>query len=213
MSSKVLSFPDRLTRRRVSLALIAHGNLLSPAQLRARIKRPLELIKSEAQFFAQRSPRFKLCRQEALLHLASIFAKYRPRGRVPRMFRCVAFACQRLATAPVDMHMTYSVWSWAEVVMDRVTRGRVRRVQVRLQRRACCAVRSAARASAFVFDVCCSKRWMVFRLFFLHYSSCIKRAAAFILLVCRLLLPPALQADATLWSRQRTETAFRCFVM
>jgi len=30
-----------------------------------------------------------------------------------------------------------------------------------------------------------------------HRSGCIKRAAAFIL-VCRLLLPPALQADAAL---------------
>jgi hypothetical protein len=39
-----------------------------------------------------------------------------------------------------------------------------------------------------------------------------KRAAAFIL-VCRLLLPPALQADATLWSRQQTGTAFLCFVI
>jgi hypothetical protein len=34
-------------------------------------------------------------------------------------------------------------WSWAEVLMERVTRGRVRRVQVLLQRRAvlCCALR------------------------------------------------------------------------
>jgi hypothetical protein len=197
MSSNVLSFRDHLAGRRVSLALISHGNLLSPAQLRARIKRPLELIKSEARFFAQRSPRFKLRRQQALPPLASTFAKYRPCWRVRLMFRCVAIVCQRLATAPADMHMTYSIWGWAEEVMDRVTRCRVKKVQVRLQRRACCAVvRSAARASACVFDVCCSKRWMVFRSFFLHHSSCIKRAAAFIL-VCRLLLPPALQADPT----------------
>jgi hypothetical protein len=39
-----------------------------------------------------------------------------------------------------------------------------------------------------------------------------KRAAAFIL-VCRLLLPPALQVDAALWSWQKAETAFRCFAM
>jgi hypothetical protein len=45
-----------------------------------------------------------------------------------------------------------------------------------------------------------------------HRSGCIKRAAAFIL-VCRLPLPPALQADATFLSRQKTETAFLCFAM
>ncbi len=40
----------------------------------------------------------------------------------------------------------------------------------------------------------------------------IKRAAAFIL-VCRLLLPRALQAGATFLTRLETETAFRCFAM
>jgi hypothetical protein len=88
-------------------------------------------------------------------------------------------------------------WGWAEVVMERVTRGRVKRVQVRLQRRACCAVRCACRASACVrcvFDACCRKRWLVFRSVARISSGCIKRAAAFILM-CRLLLPPALQAE------------------
>ena len=63
-----------------------------------------------------------------------------------------------------------------------------------------------------MFDACCRKRWLVLRCVAAHRSGCIKRAAAFIL-VCRLLLPPALQADATLWSRQKKETAFRCFAM
>jgi hypothetical protein len=66
------------------------------------------------------------------------------------MLPCVAFACHRMVTAPADMHMAHTSWSWAEVVMERVTRGRVRRVQVRLQRRACCAVRCACRAIACV---------------------------------------------------------------
>ena len=84
------------------------------------------------------------------------------------MLCCVVFACQRLATAPADMHMTFTSWSWAEVVMERMTRGRVKKVQmllqrnkkvqvllqrnnkvqVLLQRRACCAVRCACRANA-----------------------------------------------------------------
>ena len=66
------------------------------------------------------------------------------------MLPCVAFACQRLATAPADMHMAHMSWSWAEMVMERVTRGRVKRVQVLLQRRACCGVRCACGASACV---------------------------------------------------------------
>ena len=83
------------------------------------------------------------------------------------------------------------------------------------QRRACCAVRCASCATACalpVFDACCSKRWLLLRCVAAHRSGRITRAAAFIV-VCRLLLPPALQADAALWSRQKTETAFRCFAI
>ena len=196
MSSNFLSFPDRLTGRRESLALVDDGKLQSPAQLRARIKLSFELIKSAAWLFAQRSRR---CRREALPLLGSIFAEHPPCVPVLLVFRCVAFACQRLATAPADMHMAHMSWSWAEMVMERVTRGRVRRVQVLLQRRACCAVCCACRASACVrcvFDSCCSKRWLVLRCVAAYRSGCIKRAAAFIL-ACRLRLPPALQADPT----------------
>ncbi len=133
-SSNVLSFPDHLTGRRASLALVADGKLLLPAQLRAQITRPLELVKAEAWLFAQRSPRCKHRRQAALPPLASIFAKHHPCVPVPLIFCCVAITCQRLATAPADMHMAHMSWSWAEVVMERVTRGRVTKVQVRLQR-------------------------------------------------------------------------------
>ena len=80
------------------------------------------------------------------------------------MLRCVAFACRRLATAPADMDMAHMSWSWAEVVMERVMQGRVKKVQVRLQRRACCAVRCACCASACVrcvFDACCRKPWLI----------------------------------------------------
>ncbi len=86
------------------------------------------------------------------------------------------------------------------MVMERVTRGRVKKVQVRLQRRACCAVRCACRAAACVlcvFDASCRKRWLVLRCVAVHRSGRIMRAVAFIL-VCSLLLPPALQADAAL---------------
>jgi hypothetical protein len=192
-----LSFTDRLTGTPVSLALVANGIPLSPAQLRAQIKRPLELMKAEAQLFTQRSPCWQHRRQAVLPPLASVFAEYAPCVRVRRMFRCVASACQRLATAPAGIHMANMMWYWSEFVMVRVTRGRVKKVQVLLQRRACCAVRCACCASACVrcvFDACCRKRWLILRFVAAHRSGCIKRAAAFIL-VGRLLLPPALQAN------------------
>ena len=209
-SSNVLSFRDRLTGRRVLLALDRGGKLQLPKELRAQIiKSPLKFFKCHKLFFAHHR------RQQALPPLGPVVAECSPCGPVRLMLPCVAFACQRLVTAPADTHMAHMSWSWAEMVMERVTRGRVKKVQVLLQRRACCAVRCACRASACVrcvFDACCRKRWLVLRCVAAHRSGCIniKRAVAFIL-VCRLLLPPALQADATYRVRQKTETAFRCF--
>ncbi len=78
-----------------------------------------------------------------------------------------------------------------------------------------CAVRCACRASAcvrLVFDACCRKRWLILRCASLHSSGCIKRATAFIL-VCRLLLPPALQADPKFVTLQKVETALQCFAI
>jgi hypothetical protein len=217
MSSNLLEFPNRLTGRRLSLALFSGGKPPSPAQLDAQIKRLLEIIAAEARFFAQRSPRWKHRRQEALPPLCFFFAECPPFVPVRLTLPCVAFACRRLVTAPayIIMHMANRAWGWAEVVMDRVTRGRVRRVQVRLQRLACCAVRCACRASACVrcvFDVFCRKRWLIFRSVAADHSGCIKRAAAFIL-VCRLLLPPALQADPTFGTRHTKTTALLRFAI
>jgi large subunit ribosomal protein L40e len=129
---------DCLAGRRVLLALVPDGILQSPKLLRAQIKRPLELIKRQKWFFAHHR------RQQALPPFGCVVAECSPCGRVRLMLHCVAFACQRLVTAPADMHMAHMSWSWAEVVMERVTRGRVKRVQVRLQRRECCAVLCAA---------------------------------------------------------------------
>jgi hypothetical protein len=133
-SSNVLSFRDRLTGRRVLLALDRGGKLQLPKELRAQIiKSPLKFFKCHKLFFAHHR------RQQALPPLGPVVAECSPCGPVRLMLPCVAFACQRLATAPADM--VYRSWSWAVMVMERVTRGRVRRVQVRLQRRACSAVR------------------------------------------------------------------------
>jgi hypothetical protein len=211
-----LSFTDHLTCRRVSLALIADRYLQSPAQLRVQINSPLELIKANARIFAQRLPGCKRPREEALPPLGFMFLEYSPFVPVRCMFGCVATACRRLATAPAGVHVMYrTTGRWAGWMLERVTRSRVRRVQVRLLRIACCAVRCASRASACVrcvFDACCRKRWLVLRCVAVHRSGCIKRAAAFIV-VCRLLLPPALQAELAFWTQHKTETALRWFAI
>jgi hypothetical protein len=216
VSSNVLSFPDRLSGRRVSLALFADGNLLSPAQLRAQIQRPLELVNAATWFFAQQSPGMKRHREEPPLPLGHTLTEFSPYVPARVMFGCVAAACRRLTTAPAGVYVVYrTTGRWAAWIVERVTQGRVRRVQVRLQRRACCAVRCACCATACVrclFDACCRKRWLLLRCVAAHRSGCIKRAAV-IILVCRLLRPPALQEDAAFWTRQKTETALRCFAM
>ena len=216
-SSNVLSLRDRLTGRRVLLALIRGGKLQLPKELRAQIiKSPLEFMQAAVWFFARQSPGMKRHREEPPPPLGYMLTEFSPCVPVRVMCGCVATACRRLATAPAGVHVMYrTTGRWAAWIMERVTRGRVKKVQVLLQRRACCAVRCACRASACVrcvFDACCRKRLLVLRCVAAHRSGCIKRAAAFIL-VCRLLLPPALQADATFWSRHKTETAFRCFAM
>ena len=137
MSTHTLSYPDRLTGTRVSIVIVADGKLKSPKKLRRQIMRVLELIKRQKWFFAHHR------RQQALPPLGSVVVECFPCGRVRLLLCCVAFACQRLATAPADTHMTFMSWNWAEMVMERVTRGRVRRVQVLLQRRACCAMCAA----------------------------------------------------------------------
>jgi hypothetical protein len=189
----------------VSLDLVADGKLQSRQQLYAHIMHTLDLMQAAAWFFARQSSGMKQHLEEAPPPLGHMLAEFSPCVPVRVMCGCVATACRRLATAPAGVHVMYrTTGRCAAWIMERVTRGRVKKVQVRLQRRACCAVRCGCRASACVrcvFDTCCRKRWLVFRCVAAHRGGCIKRAAVFIV-VCRLLLPPALQADPTLWTRQ-----------
>jgi hypothetical protein len=157
VSPNVLAFPDCLNGGTVFLALVPDGILQPPTKLRRKIMGgPLNLIKRHKWFFAHH--RFAHHRRQQALPrtpLGCVVAECSRCGRVRLMLCCVAFACQRLATAPADTHMAHMSWSWAEVVMERVTRGRLKKVhlvlQVLLQRRACCAaVRCACRASACV---------------------------------------------------------------
>jgi hypothetical protein len=193
-----LAFPDYLTGRRVS---ISDGKLQSPAQLRAQIMRPLQLLKAAAWFFALQSPGMKRHREEPPPPLGYMLAEFSPCVPVRVMFGCVATACRRLVPAPAGVHVFYRTADFCErSIMERVMWGLVKKVQVWLQRHARCAVHCASPATAClrcVFDACCSKRWLVLRSVAPHRSGCIKRATAFIL-VRRLLPPPALQADPTL---------------
>ncbi len=216
MSSNALAFTDCLTGRRVSLDLVADGKLQSRQQLYAHIMRPLELMQAAAWFFALQSPGMKWHLEEPPPPLDYMLTEFSPCVPVRVMCGCVATACRRLATAPAGVHVMYrTTGRWAAWIMERVTRGRVKKVQVLLQRRACCAVRCACRASACVrcvFDACCRKRWLVLRCVAAHRSGCIKRAAAFIL-VCRMLLPTVLQVDATFSTWRKMETALPCLGM
>jgi hypothetical protein len=200
----------------VSLAHDAGGKLLPPKQLRAQIKCPLELMQAAAWFFTRQSPGMKRHLEEPPPPLDYMLTDFSPCVPVRVMCGCEATACRRLATAPAGVHVIYrTTGRWSAWIMERVTRGRVKKVQVLLQRRACCALCCACRASACVrcvFDARCRKRWLILRCVAAHRSGCIKRAAAFIV-VCRLLLPPALQADPTFWTQQKTETQLCYFVI
>ena len=164
-AANVLSFRDCLAGRLVSLALVPGGKLQSPKQLYAHIKRPLEFMQAAAWFFERQSPGIKLHREEPPPPLGHMLTVFSPCVPVRVMCGCVATACRRLVTAPAGVYVMYrTTGRWAAWIMERVTRGRVKKVQVWLQRRACCAVRCACRTSACVrcvFDACCRKPWLI----------------------------------------------------
>jgi hypothetical protein len=153
-----LNYTDQLTGRRVPISLLANGNLLLPAELRMSIIRPLQLIRADAWFLEQRSPPgCKRRRQQPPFPLDFTSSEYYLLLPARFMFSIVAATCQRLATASANAQAIHRTRRWFECVIGKVTRGRVRKVQVRLLRRACsqisralCAfTRSAAIAGYF----------------------------------------------------------------
>ena len=190
MSSIDLSYTDFFIGKTVSLSLGADGNPLSPDDQRAQIKRPLELVKALPWLFSLRSPVAgnKRHQRESQPLLCSLSAQHPTYLPVRIMFGFVAIACPRLVDAPRDMYVTdKTTWRCAGWVMDRVTRGHVRRVQVwRLQR--------VIRAS----DALCSKRWLIFRHLSPNRNSFNNRLIHSLLLCLRLFRlppPPASQAS------------------
>jgi hypothetical protein len=135
-------FFDHFLGKRVSLRLDASGIPLPPPGQRAHIMRPLELMQAAAWFFARQSPGMKRHREEPPPPFDHMLTEFSPCVPVRVMCGCVATACRRLATAPAGVHVIYrTTGRWAAWIMERVTRGRVKKVEVLLQRRACCAVR------------------------------------------------------------------------
>ena len=127
-----LTFTDGFLRRRRRLALGAKGNPLPPPAQRVQIMRPLEFIKAAAWFFALHSQGMKRHREEPPPPLGYMLTEFLPCVPVRVMCGCVATVCRRLATAPTGVHvMCRTTGRWAAWIMERVTRGRVRRVQVR----------------------------------------------------------------------------------
>ena len=101
-----------------------------------------------------------------------MLTQFSPCVPVRIMFGWVATACRRLATAPAGMNVMYRTTGrcLAAWMMERVTRGRVRRVQVGLhlwqwlRRAVMCVVLacSACVSSRMIclFDTRRSKRWL-----------------------------------------------------
>ena len=154
-----LSCADHLTGRPDALLpLYADGRWFSPAELLAKIKCPLPLLQAASWFFARRSPAIchKRYRQESLPPLGCLSVEYSSRILVCLMLGFVATACQRLVTAPASMLVSgRKTWLWPGRVMDRVTRGRVMKVQVWMQRRACCALPHACASFSLHLTALC----------------------------------------------------------
>jgi hypothetical protein len=133
MKGAFLIFTDHLIGKRVYISLCVEGNLLTPPELRAQIMRPLHLLKAATLFFARRSPGDRHRPQEPLPPppLGCMLPEYDPSLPARLMFGCTFAACQRIAVPPAEMRVSdRTTWRWTEWVIDRVTRGRARKVQV-----------------------------------------------------------------------------------
>jgi hypothetical protein len=128
-STIAFSFTDHFTGNTVTLSQIP----LSPAEQRAQIERPLELVQAAAWFFARQSPVGTRHQQQPQAFFGYMRAEYSPVTPVRAMLGFVAATCQRLATAPGTMNVTAkAIRRWAGFAMDRVLRGHVGKVEVQL---------------------------------------------------------------------------------
>jgi hypothetical protein len=127
-----ISFRDHFAGTTVTLTL-SHIPWLPVEQAAlAQVTRPMRLMIAAAWFLGRRWP--AAGRQQPLPPLDCLHDGCSARVPVRVMFGFAATACRRLASAPGNG----TTWCLAGWVMERVSRGRVRRVQVQPQRRACC---------------------------------------------------------------------------
>ena len=127
-----ISFTDHFAGTSVSLS---HIPLLPDEQAAlAQVTRPLRLMRAAAWFVGRRWPAagHQRLRQQPLPPIDCVRDGCPARVAARAMFGWVATACGRLASAPGDG----TTWRLAGWVMECVSRGGVRRVQVQPQRRA-----------------------------------------------------------------------------
>jgi hypothetical protein len=140
--------------------LLPHINMpLLPDEQAAlvQVTRPLQLMRAAAWFLGRRWPASSRQRllQQPLPPLDCVRDGCSARVPARAMFGLAATACRRLASAPGDG----TTWRVAGCVMECVSRGRVRKVQVQPQRRA-----AVSRHICVCFVTrCCSKRWLTCR--------------------------------------------------
>jgi hypothetical protein len=105
----------------------------------AQVMRPMQLLRAAAWFLGRRwpTPGTKHLRQPPPPPLIYVHDGCPARVVTRAMFGWVATACRRLAFAPGDVLVSdKTTWRVAGWVMECVSRGRVRRLEVQPQRRA-----------------------------------------------------------------------------
>ena len=135
----LIPFTDHLAGTTESLPPINIPLLPDEQAALVQVARPLQLMKAAAWFVGRRWPAAgtKRLRQQPLPPLDCVRDGCAARVPARAMFGWVATACRRLASAPGNVLASdRTMWRLAGWVMERVSRGRVRRVQVQRQRRA-----------------------------------------------------------------------------
>jgi hypothetical protein len=134
-----ISFRDHFAGTTESLPHINIPLLPDEQAALVQVTRPLQLMRAAAWFLGRRWPAAgtKRLRQQPLPPLDCVRDGCAARVPARAMFGWVATACRRLASAPGDVLVSDRMtWRVAGCVMECVSRGRVRRVQVQPQRRA-----------------------------------------------------------------------------
>ena len=89
----------------------------------------------DLQFVDRQLPGMKRVREDPCVPFGYMLTECSPCVQVRVMFDFVATACRRLATAPAKIRVLYKTTvRWEGRIMELVKRGRVRKVQVWLQR-------------------------------------------------------------------------------